>query len=400
MKTIRSVLLLVCLLIPDLRAGTTDSEKAIVTAAPEVPWGGPVLGGGIKTNEAFTEGSLFLFQPLLDSIGENGSMEGTVFFLEPYGTWAESGEVGASLGLGFRHLFSQQSVAEALSTTKPGLFGEGVYAGGNLFLDYGQSAYESDFWQGGVGVEVGTRYIELRGNFYLPFTDDQSLGRFTETDVSSHVNSQSKTVYGAPTTSGGQTTQSLTRRTTATTTTSTTRNTYELFEEALQGWDMEVAVLVPGLDEYMDLRLVGGYYDFSGDRSDAEIEGFRAGVELRPIPALVLHGTWYESDQLYQDNWMAGVRVELPLEGMRDAFKMRRRHLAERLFEPVRRKNSAITTSGVQTAPLSSTTTTTTSQSTTNQPLGSVVTGEAEIPDDNDGPGMDQPPGDNEGPGR
>ena len=127
----------------------------------------------------------------------------------------------------------------------------------------------------------------------------------------------------------------------------------------------------------MDLRLVGGYYNFEGDRSDADIEGWRTGIELRPIPALVLHGTWYESDRIYEDNWLAGVRVELPLEGMRDAFKFRRRHLAERLFEPVRRKNSAKTSSGAisETVSTNTTTSTSTSSSTSYSSGGTQVIG-------------------------
>lgn len=358
-----------------LQAGTADSEKAVVTSTLDAPWGGPVLGGGIKSNDAFTEGSLFMVYPFLDTLSEGGSMEGTVGYLEPYATWAESGEVGLSLGLGFRHLFSGQSVADALSVSDPGLFGEGVFVGANLFLDYAQSAFENDFWQGGIGVEAGTRYVEVRGNFYLPFTDDQTIGRFTETEIERRSSDTSRRVFGAPTTQGGQVVRSVSDRTTTTTYTTTTHTTYELFEEALQGWDVEVAVLVPGLDKYMDLRLIAGYYDFSGDRSPSEIEGYRVGAELRPIPALVIHGTWFESDRLYQENWLAGVRVELPLENLGDALKIRRRHLAERLFEPVRRKNSAITTGGVEVDPISTTTTTTTSQSTSTSPAGTQVIG-------------------------
>ena len=119
---------------------------------------------------------------------------------------------------------------------------------------------------------------------------------------------------------------------------------FALFEEALNGWDLELAWLVPWVEDFCDLKLIGGYYGYAGQRLP-DIAGFRAGVEYRPVPAVVLHGTWFENSRLYDDNWMAGVRVELPLGGdWKAAFTPRRRHLAERLFEPVHRKNGSITT--------------------------------------------------------
>jgi hypothetical protein len=90
---------------------------------------------------------------------------------------------------------------------------------------------------------------------------------------------------------------------------------------------------------------------------------------------VVLHATWFENGELYHDEWLAGVRLEVPLgENWKDAFKPRRRHLAERLFEPVHRKNNSITTSGQEEEEIDSktttTTTTTSSQSNTQNNLG------------------------------
>lgn len=404
MKTTPLASLLVAGLATSLHAGSPVEDsgskavldgKAIVPPVIDTTWGGPVLGGGIKSNGELTDGSLFLVYPLLDTIGEGGRMEGSVLFLEPYVSWGDGGDIGASLGLGFRHLFSEQTVEEAMTVTDPGFFGEGVFVGSNLFLDYGNTHADNDFWQGGIGAEAGTRYLQVRANYYIPFSDDQTLDRYTTTEVHRTTSTSARSFAGAPTISGGQRVQNVGQRTTTTTRTTTTRTTYEVFEEGLQGWDLEMALLVPGLDEYMDLRLVGGYYHFEGDRSKSEIEGWRAGVELRPIPALVIHGTWYESDRLYEENWLAGVRVELPLEGMRDAFRMRRRHLAEHLFEPVRRKNSAIITNGTETEITSSdsseSTTTTTSTTGGTKVLGFVSPPEEEE-EEEEGPFNPFPP--------
>jgi hypothetical protein len=302
-------------------------------------------------------------------------MDGSVFFVEPYTTWGEGGEIGASLGAGFRHLFSDQSVSDARSGTMAGLLTEGIFVGGNVFIDYGHSQYDNDFWQVGFGLEGGTRYLTLRTNYYLPLSDDQTISRRTETEVSHTRSTSTRTTVGPPTVTPNQIVQNVNRTTTTRTRTTTTTRTIEIFEEPLEGWDLELALLVPGIDRYCDVQLIGGYYSFEGDRSHRDIDGWRAGVEIRPVPAVVLHATWFENGELYHDEWLAGVRLEVPLgENWKDAFKPRRRHLAERLFEPVHRKNNSITTSGQEEEEIDSktttTTTTTSSQSNTQNNLG------------------------------
>lgn len=342
---------------------------------PQEAWGGPILGGGVKTNSEFTEGSLFLVQPFLNTIGEGSTMGGTVFFAEPYGTWAESGELGASFGLGVRHLFSHQSPDEARNNVIPGLLTEGFFVGGNVFLDYANTAADSDFWQLGVGVEAGTRYLEARANYYIPLSDDQTISRRTVIETRRSMKTTKKTLIYDPLTSGSNIVQNVVRKTTRRTTTTITQRTFELFEEPLEGWDVELALLVPGIDRYCDVKLVGGYYGYDGDRSRSSIDGWRAGVEIRPVPAVVLHATWFQDERLYKDNWLAGLRLEIPLgAGLKEAFTPRRRHLAERLSEPVRRKNSAITSSiGEQETSTSSTSSSTSSTlSSTQNVIGTV----------------------------
>jgi hypothetical protein len=63
---------------------------------------------------------------------------------------------------------------------------------------------------------------------------------------------------------------------------------------------------------------------------------------------------WYEDDKLTGSDWIVGMNLELPFEAgdlgdgkgfwgrMGDAFRPRRRHLVERIAEPVRRQNVAI----------------------------------------------------------
>jgi hypothetical protein len=128
----------------------------------------------------------------------------------------------------------------------------------------------------------------------------------------------------------------------------------------MEGWDAELAILIPWVDRWMDVKLIGGYYAFDnqpfGPQSGGtgNVEGWKAGVEIRPVPAVVLNATWYEDERLTGGDWTVGAHLELPFETgdlgdgkgfwdrIGDAFKPRRRHLAERMTEPVRRQNSAV----------------------------------------------------------
>jgi hypothetical protein len=344
---------------------TSKSAKEVIPLSTEA-WGGPVLGGGVKGNDAFIEGSLFLFEPFCDTVGTGNTMEGSLWFIEPYGTWGEEGEAGASLALGYRHLFSDQSVSDARSNTVAGLLTEGLYVGANVFIDYGHTQADNNFWQIGAGIEIGTRYLTLRSNGYFPLTDDQTISRRTETTATHSKWTSSKLFNKGTTTVNGATVQNFTRVNTTHLKTTTTTHTFELFEEALQGWDIELALLVPGLDKYCDVSLIGGYYDLEAERSHRDFRGWRFGVEVRPVPAVVLFGTWFEQDNnLYHDDWIAGIRLEIPLgKNWKDGFTPRRRHLADRLYEPVHRKNSAITTSGAVEDQVNTTHTTNTSETT------------------------------------
>lgn len=315
-----------------LQAGEISSKA--VTLSPTVDtttWGGPILGGGVKSNGEFTEGSLFWVQPLLNTIDGGSTVGGDVLFVEPYLTWGNGGEFGASLGLGYRHLFSSQTHEEAVKTKVAGFLTEGFFVGANTFLDFANTRNDSDFWQLGVGLEAGTRYLEVRANYYVPLSDESILDRRVSSTSNVRTTHQSTGTV---------------RRTTTTRT--TTRTTTELFEETMEGFDIEAALLVPYVDRYLDMKLIGGFYDFQGDRSRAsDFAGWRLGVEARPLASMVVFAHWYDRDNFYQDNWIAGVRFEIPLGANRkEGFTTRRRHLAERMFEPVRRQNSSITTSG------------------------------------------------------
>ncbi len=333
-----------------------DGKAAVVAQTVQDTWSLPgILGGGVKTNDAYVDGSFFLTVPAYSSIGRDGWLAGDVIFIEPYTSWGEQGEVAASLGLGWRHLFSEQRVDAVTHHDghQAGFLEEGAFIGANLFFDMLDTQYENRFWQLGFGLEAGTRYFEVRANYYLPLSDRQLAEEIrTQTDLGPTT----EATYAEPFGSGHTIQQDVTW----TTYSNTFEQLFRRYEDGMEGWDAEVALLVPWLDRWVDVKLIGGYYSLDNQSfgpqpgSTGKVEGWKAGVEVRPVPAVVLNATWYEDKGFTGSDWIAGVHLELPFEAgdlgdgkgfwdrIHDAFRPRRRHLAERMIEPVRRQNDAV----------------------------------------------------------
>jgi hypothetical protein len=337
-------------------------EKNAVVAEPVHPMYLGSLNTGIKVNDAYVEGNFSIVAPVWSSLGAEGTLSGGLFFIEPYISWGEQGEVASSIGFGFRHLIGSQSV-DALTKHdghQASLLEEGVVLGANLFVDMLDTETNHQFWQLGVGAEVLTRYVEVRGNYYIPLTDKKEVGTF-RTEQSFQTARQQTSIVGAdPFATGNSILQPYTEITTQTTTTTTIERLFRRYEEGMEGWDLEFGLLLPWVDRYMDAKVIGGYYSFDnqpfGPQAGGEgnVEGWKAGLELRPVPAVVLNGTWYEDERLTGGDWTVSMRLEIPFEAgdlgdgkslwsrVGESFKPRRRHLVERMAEPVRRQNAAV----------------------------------------------------------
>lgn len=269
--------------------------------------------------------------PLHGTLGEAGTLSGSLLFAEPYGQWIEGGAYQAGIGAGFRHLFGKQSETALYEQPKGvvGFLEEGIYVGANAFLNGANTGVGDSFWQLAMTAEVGTRWLELRGRYHLPLDDGQrSAQRLVQ-------------AYSRPLNFGGiRGTEMVILDT-----------TLSLLTESLRGWQMDATLLVPGIDRWADLRVIGGYASFESPTvGSLEYDSWRVGVDFRPVPAVVLSAMWHENEQLFGDQWLFGVGVEVPFETrnlgdgkggfwrqVKRAFMPRRRHLAERLIEPARR---------------------------------------------------------------
>jgi hypothetical protein len=336
----------------------SEDSAASNPAVMEDPWGLPgLLGGGIKGNDAYAEGSLFLTFPAFSTIGADGRLDGDVIFIEPYSSWGKQDEVAVSLGLGWRHLFTRQPISAVTSPNgqQAGFWEEGAFVGANLFADTLRTQLGNNFWQMGAGLEAGTRYIEARANYYLPLSDRQQADyRSTETIRTE----EEGFLYAEPFAVGHTIQQDVTVQELDVTT--TIERLFHGYEDGIEGWDSEVALLVPWVDRWMDVKLLAGYYSFDNQPfgpqvgGTGKLDGWKTGVEVRPVPAVAFSLLCYEDDRLTGSDWITGVRFEVPFEAgdlgdgkglwgrIEDSLQPRRRHLAERMIEPVRRQNSAV----------------------------------------------------------
>ena len=215
--------------------------------------------------------------------------------------------------------------------------------------------FDNRFWQLGVGIEASTRYLEARANYYIPLSDRQLAEEIRQ---STFLGTATKVSYDEPFGQG----HTIQQDATFTKYSFTLEQLFRRYEEGMEGWDAEIALLIPWLDRWLDVQVIGGYYSFDNQPfgpqvgSTGKVEGWKAGVEVRPVPAVVLTGMWYDDDKLTGSDWIVGMNLELPFEvgdlgdgkgfwgRIGDAFRPRRRHLVERIAEPVRRQNVAIKT--------------------------------------------------------
>ena len=117
----------------------------------------PLVGTGFKTNDNYTDGNIFFTAPLWSTIGRNGTLGGDYIFLEPYTSLGDERQITTSMGLSWRHLFSNEPRSALQKQGVAGFLEEGWFVGGNIFGDILDTQSHNSFWQMGFGGEVGTR---------------------------------------------------------------------------------------------------------------------------------------------------------------------------------------------------------------------------------------------------
>ncbi len=297
----------------------------------------PLVGGQFEDDRGTNQRGFYLVQPLWAPLLAAEADSGSLLFFQPEVLWLEGDRWFASLGLGFRHLFAPPAEEEA-GKFLGWLLQDGWFFGANVFGDRGKSARGFEYDQLGAGLELGSRWLSFRGNYYWPLSDRRQYASVTTSEVLSRSKSFSEgydyNITPHPTRTDIVDVNvfwNQNRRARTTTRFTTT----DFFEAPHEGWDLEAMALVPGLDRHVDLRLLAGLYDYG-----QEMRGARFGVELRPVPAVVLSATWFEDAGPMGDHWLAGVGFQIPLGAApKTQLTPRSRSLKERLLEPVARQS-------------------------------------------------------------
>jgi hypothetical protein len=299
-----------------------DTFAPVATAPLQVTFD-PVLGGALQTNDVFTEGSAYLVIPMWSNLAREGKGGGSLLFVQPQYSAIEGDGFAASLGFGFRQYLAPTEGGN-------GFMSEGIYFGASLFADLRRTPAENSLWQMGAGLEAGSRYVSVRANYYQPLTDRKRSGELKYGAAYHSLVVEGTPYYDFVAAQIGSAIE-----------------TWGVYEEPMRGWDAEVALLIPGLDQITDLQVLLGYQDLDADSGalGSEIRGWKAGVEWRPVPAIALSAVWLDDERYRGTDWIAGVRVEIPLgdrKALKDAFSFRRRPVVERLTQPVVRQSPAI----------------------------------------------------------
>ena len=205
-----------------------------------------------------------VFLPVL--LTEDSVLSGTremLVFLNPKVVATDFSRDEENLGAGVRYLS-----AEAYSNN-------GFILGANIFYDSKYSANGIRYYQLGYGIELLTRWVDLRANSYHPLSGKKTI----YTDY----------VFGE---------RSLLRNVKV--------------EEPLPGYDLEAGLRVPFISHLIETRIYGGTYWYNATIG-RDISGRRARLEISPFPLLSLTAE-VRDDNVFGNDLYLGCRVNIPFD--------------------------------------------------------------------------------------
>ena len=228
-------------------------------AAGDGPWQGKIRPGFMTGNsDVGTDG---YFDILLPLYGDKQQL----FFFNPNFRFDDNDGNEQNVGFGYRRLGS----------------GGHFIAGGNVYYDTMESETGHRYEQWGLGAELLTHWVDVRANYYDVFGDDENILGGTPGSGSFAFSGNSLVI-----------------------------NSGLDVEEALDGYDVEVSFLVPGVSDFMETRVAGTYYSFDADYGK-DPDGWRGRLEIRPVQAVNL-SIEYRDDSLRGTDTFFGGYLEIP----------------------------------------------------------------------------------------
>ncbi len=159
----------------------------------------------------------------------------------------------------------------------------GVIFGANSYYDHRWTEMNNQFSQVGAGIEILSKWVDVRANYYYPLTDAKVLGEKHLLETCLPCGREPRVIH------------------------------YQDFEEALQGYDGEIGLWLPYVSRWMPTALYAGYYHFASDYR-GNLHGARLRTEIRVHPNLTLDAEWYEDRELNGVDHFVGIRVHIPLD--------------------------------------------------------------------------------------
>ncbi|MEI6970455.1 MAG: hypothetical protein WCL44_02975, partial [bacterium] len=358
----------------EVKAAAPVTAPVVTEAAPAVPAksdsqvAGPsgFLGLGFELGENESRGMGNALLPLwMSGSGRN------LVFCDLRVSAGDNNEEEFNAGLGIRRLVNAKGS------------NGGLVVGANLYYDSRWTQYDNQVNQLGVGLELLSKWVDARFNYYLPETDKMLAGKssqsWTETSQKSEYVDTTSASVGSIRATDHQivqpTTYTTTRLTSIYTTTDSYRNDFEQYESALKGFDFEVGVRVPYIGKYVDTRVFAGYQQFDDPFNSEDSGGVKGRIEIRALPGLTIDAQYFEDKELNGGDYYVGARLYVPFDtrglvsgknpfkGAGNNFKITAaKQGLDRMTEPVMRDVKVRTTGQTTTnATVSSATTTTTS---------------------------------------
>jgi hypothetical protein len=272
MKPLPTLASLFASLVITAHAGTSAAGKMATPITEIDPFGQITVGG--KFSEDLTSGYADILTGLVRT-------ENSALFVNLRGTFADNDQDLFSGGLGYRFLLEDK----------------GIILGVNAYYDQIETPAGNSFQQLGLGVEVLSKWIDARANYYIPEGGDQVTGSFSRSASSTRISPQF-------------TTGNLFQRTVSNRTTTRTFNTTE---QALEGWNAEVGVLLPWVEQFCEVRVFAGGYSYDNPLG-GDTAGFKARAEARVTKGITFDVEYWEDEQLVGGNWVGGVRVSVPFD--------------------------------------------------------------------------------------
>lgn len=307
MPSLTAVLLLAAGAIAPIIAGTPDVAPNKRQWLPDDPSGDVTLG------LQFSEKLSGVYFDAITGIWASQD-RGSFLFLDGRYHYEDSSQFISSTGLGFRQLVP----------------GRDIILGANFFYDSIHSEYENDFKQYGFGVEMLTRWVDARFNYYLPENDRYEISRGSTRSSNTNI--------------GGGTVTRTERRL-----------DFKNFETSLEGYNAEVGVLIPGLDKFAEVRAYAGYYHYNNPFG-SDFDGFKARIEARVLRGVTAGVEYWDDAALMGGHWTGSIAVSVPFstynlltgrnpfEGAGEYFKPLPRPFSSRMSDMVERSHRIQTT--------------------------------------------------------